>query len=328
MKKLIFLMLFSISLQAAVPTMEGLFRNGENKDLGGNFIILKMMVEEQGLSDDLEKKISYLKFYFSVKENNQIEFLQIHFPDGEMKKNSATHLYYAHDLMWNLKKEKEGEKILFYSIIAMVGLNDSRPISYYLKKQSGEYKTNKNVMNQEKIKLLKKYKDYLITKKEDKESIAISPLSPEDEEQKAEVKKILAAPLYVQGENIILIRKENQFFWQLKLSNVHALFSNDTHFIRELTVQTVKGPMVGIFGEFHAFNGSHSLPKEILIKDRQDKSYKIKMLSYKAFNDPKKGIKERHRDFKEAVDKYDATLAGDMEVQKIESSFPNTFLYL
>ena len=86
--------------------------------------------------------------------------------------------------------------------------------------------------------------------------------------------------------------------------------------------------MEAIFGEFVAFNGVQSLPKDILIKDRTDKSYKVSILSYSVYNDLKKGIKERYKDFKKEVDKHDATLAGDVEVQKIELSFPNTFLYL
>ena len=102
MKKLILIIAIFVCIpaQAAIPTMEGLFRNGKNKDLAGNFVILKMMVDEMSLTDDLEKKVSYLKFYFSVADENRIEFLQVHYPDGEMRKDSATHLYYAHNCVW------------------------------------------------------------------------------------------------------------------------------------------------------------------------------------------------------------------------------------
>jgi hypothetical protein len=330
MRKLILIiaLFVCIPLQAAIPTMEGLFRNGKNKDLAGNFVILKMMVDEMSLTEEFEKKVSYLKFYFSVAAENRIEFLQVHYPDGEMRKDSATHLYYAHNLLWNLKKEQEDEKILFYSVMAMLGLNDSRPISYYLGKQSGDFKTNKKSMNWEKVNLLKKYKKYLAAKKENPELEEVSPLNPEDEETKEKVNEILAGPIYAQSEKVNLIRKENKFFWEVKLPTINALFSNEDHFIRELNIQTVKGPMVALFGEFMALNGYHYLPKEILIKDRSEKSYKVKILSYKVFSDPKKGLKERHKDFKKAVDKHEATLAGDVEVQKITDSFPNTFLYL
>ena len=330
MKKLILIISIFIAMQAqaAIPTMEGLFRNGKNKDLSGNLIIIKMMVDEVSLTDDLEKRVSYLKFYFSVAEKNRIEFLQVHYPDGEMRKDSANHLYYAHNLLWNLRKEEDDEKILFYSIMAMLGLNDSRPISSYLGKQSGDFKINKRSMNWEKVKLLKKYKDYLVIKKKNPDTEELSPLNPEEEEKKEKVKSILAAPMYTHSENINLIRRENSFFWEVKLPTINALFSNETHFIRELKIQTVRGPLAVTFGEFNAFNGVHFLPREILIRDRTEKSYKVRILSYNIYNNPKKGLRERHKDFKKVVEKYEATLAGDVEVQKIENSFPNTFLYL
>ena len=46
MKKLMLMISIFITMQAkaAIPTMEGLFRNGQNKDLSGNFIIIKMMI--------------------------------------------------------------------------------------------------------------------------------------------------------------------------------------------------------------------------------------------------------------------------------------------
>jgi hypothetical protein len=294
MKKLVLILfIWAMNSNAAVPTMEGLFRGGENQDLAGNFIILKLMVEKL---ERREQEKKFLTFFFSLEKEKKIEFLQLKSPQKNMQ--PITDIHHDYNLLWRLRKDGSERRVLFYALLSALALNNSKSLAYYLKKKDRAFKTNRESFYWEKLKLLKSYKRYLVEKRKDSNFKGDSPLESKDIKKQEKINEVLKAPLYRPSDKVRLIRQENHFYWKLEVPTFMALFDNKTHFITEFRI-SLHGGNIGLrFGDFIHFNGIHFLPREILMDDLNGKKYKITFMSYRALNNPKKGIRERYKEFK------------------------------
>ena len=184
----------------------------------------------------------------------------------------------------------------------MFSLNDSRGMSIFLKKVNSDYDLNRNIMNNEKIRLLKKYKRYLmaIRKKRDLKKKINSPLHSSDEEKKLKLREVLGYRTYRETEKVNLVREGGKFYWSLVLSKVSALFENKSHRIKNFSVEIDKGSLDYEFGQFVSLDGIHEMPQNIYFKSSDEKKYRISFISYKNFlsKHKKRKIVMRYKEWK------------------------------
>lgn len=322
MKKLLLcFLLLTNNVYSAVPTVEGLFRNGNNGEVSGNIIVLKAEVmrtindnilslikiknNEEKLKRAIEEneKPRYLKLIFSIENRDRIELLQVDYDDPQMENNNLLRTTHVKDVLKQIAEDVNVERELFYSISLILLMNDSRGVSNLLKKYSTNYRSNEELVNVEKRTLYENYKKYLVATKSDPDLSAelTSPFSPEDEEQKEKVKKILSSPMYIKTSQVQLSRENNKFFWNVNLENFNAKFYHRSHRLRSLSLVTENNEVRMNAGEYLVFDGVHELPKTLIIKDREDNVYLIKVMGMSSFINKGKTITERNEEYNKTL---------------------------
>ena len=300
------------SVMGAIPNTEGLFRNPNNSDLAGNFVETKILFEELGYEGDTKAekfksgKVGllkrYLRFVFSVDKDKRIRTVQVEYDGKKMRDSEISQVIYFPNLLSKLKKDSNLSRVLFYSQIFMFALNDSRPISNFLKRGNSDYELNRELLNMEKVSLFKRYKRYLsaIKKNKDLRLSLNSPLQSSDDEKKLKLKEVLSSRTYRESNKVKLIRENGKFYWSLDLMRVKALFENKNHRIKSLFLETKIGNISYEFGEFISLNGIHELPKYIHFTVSDEKKYKISFLSFKNFlsKSKKRTIRQRYKKWK------------------------------
>ena len=99
------------------------------------------------------------EIYFSVDKDKRVKTVQIEYDGQQMKDSEIIEVSYFSNILSKLKKDPNLSRVLFYSQVFMFALNDSRPISSFLRKTNNDYELNKELLNPEKILLFKGIKD-------------------------------------------------------------------------------------------------------------------------------------------------------------------------
>ncbi len=321
----------SVQTYAAYPTVEGLFRNGNNKDLIGDFIVVKAMIEEVQNEEILRRiKVSegdeivakvfthkelapqFIKLIYSIEGENRADLLKVRYSDSKMKKSSLKSSQFVKGVRRLIRKDEDYERGLFNSILLMLIMNESKEIVSVLHNLGITLPTNLMMMNSEKITLMDEYKKYLMAIREDaslKEEL-ISPLKPVDEDEKTRVEELSKSNMYKRSENISLVKERNKFYWKLKHGNFEAYFRNGKHRLDRLQAE-INGKLFTVnCGEYVLFNGVHELPTQILIKDTKERVYKMKLLTLSNFVNKGKKLHERARDYKGLEEEINKKIKG------------------
>ena len=248
-------------------------------------------------ANKLEKK--YFKIIFSKEKEGVTQFLQAEYENSTMKNSSLLKTRYFPDLKAILENNVQVERNLFYSIVSMYALNDSRFISNFLSKHGEGYQSNQLVLNEEKFKLLDEYRSYLSAIKGDEalKETRESPLNPEDEEKGKLVKEVLKTAMYKPSDRIKLERKGGDFFWRVDLQSVQAYFTNEKHQLKTLEVTTPSGNLSMNLSDYILFDGIHELPKDIYFRDLADRHFRIRFLSFSNWINKGKTLEVRAKDY-------------------------------
>lgn len=317
MKKIINLSLFfcSFSLFAAVPTMEGLFRNGVNEAISGNLVVFDLLVTEQPKIQEVEEKPkeNFLKLVFFQDDDKSTKVFQFQYPDSQMNDQRISHFAKVLNLSGKLKNDPNTERVVFFSILNMIGLNNSNPITYVLKKYNQDFRYNREILNGEKLALYRQYKSFISDKERNTKE---SPLNPLKQEDKARVDELVKSSIYRQTGNVKLIKRDGEFYWFIDLSRSSALFSNNNHLIKEMKILLPKGSIELDFDDYISFNGAHMVPGQIMIKDSNERLYKIKITGFNISQTNSSKIEEKYKDVQ------------IMGASPAENSFPSSFLFL
>ena len=315
---LILLSFISLGVGAAIPSVEGLFRNGHNADPSGELIVLKVQVSETKELDEIpmeetteeelkaniqeeKTKVSYYKFIFRYEGDQRLQLIQVGYKDGKMGKDSIFSVEYRRRASEIQKSFVSTETNLFYSLLTLLSLNYRYYMKDLLVSSNQDFQENKLILNKEKIKVYESYKNYLKMTKEDealKETMA-NPLKPEDLEERAKVKEVLNQNMFVRQEQVKLVKKSDRFFWNIQLENLEANFENDTHRLVDMVLRTPLGEVSVLADDYILFDGIHELPKRLIIKTANKKSYDLRFLSTQHYTQNKKSkrMRDRHKDY-------------------------------
>lgn len=317
MKKIIIFGLFirSLSLFASVPTMEGLFRNGANENLTGNLFTLDLLVTEQPKIQETEEKPkeNFLKLIFFQEEDKTVNLFQFQYLDSSMSDKKIAHFTKVPNHSHKLKNDSNVERAVFFSILNMIGLNNSGPITSILRKYNADFKYNREILNGEKMALYRNYRGYLSDKDKASKESPMNPIKPED---KLRVDELIKSSLYKDTGNVKLIKRDGIYYWQVNLSRANALFSNENHFIKEMKLLVLKGSIELDFDDFSSISGTQMLPGQIMIKDSNERFYKVRIIDYKISQTSSAKLEEKYKDIQ------------TIGAPPAENSFPETFLFL
>lgn len=277
-----------VSTVFAAPTIEGLFRNGNNPDLSGNLVVATFLVEE--LPTEVAKQNlppRYVKIYMS-RSGNKVELVQTDYADNRFNETAIQRLYYNAQLSDDAEQTKVIERSLFYNVMASLLLNDSRPMNHFLKTHATAYKTNRELMNSEKVELLQKYKSYLIAVSEEGGSVkdAIKASKQGSAEERAKAMDTISSGVYDKTDHVRLTREAGQFYWAVDLGQIKALFSNEEHRLKKIQMTLDGGKNIEMeCGEYVLMNGTHELPRNIALRDSSNSLYRITFLSLNHMSD-------------------------------------------
>jgi hypothetical protein len=301
------LLLFVVSFSAlsSVPTEEGLLKNLNNEGISGNIITIKALVQNTSgvLSAPPEaetaSKADYYKFIISLENKNAVSLLQIGYTNSQMLNTQIRELKYIPDLLAAIKREKGLEKGMFYSVLVMLTTNQSQGIEAFLEKSGVQITRNKNILNEDKMKLLRSYRTYLANNKG--KGDASSPLNPSDRESKARVVELFRANTFQRSKNIELIKMENEFMWQVDWKAIKAYFSNEERRLRIIEFTFGSSVMRMTAKDYTQFNSINELPKFITFKDLQGLATKIQILGLDIKTNREKSLPERYEEFKKVL---------------------------
>ena len=300
------LLIASATTNAAVPTEEGLLKNLNNAAIPGNLITIKALVQPQGgtgvgnigAEADVVKS-DYYKFIISLENPNSISLLQIAYSNAQMQNAQIRDVKYISDLMSFIKKEKTIERGMFYSVLMMLTTNRSQGLELFLEKSGVQVVKNKNILNEDKMKLLKAYRTYLATNKGKGE--ANSPLNPSDPQSKSKVIELFRANTFVRSSNIELVKIESEFFWRVDWKSTKAYFSNEERRLRMIDFTTADATAKIEANDYVLFNGTNELPKTMTFKDTKGQSSKIQIISLDTKNNREKKLNERFDEAKKSL---------------------------
>lgn len=339
--KISLLILMTINLQAAIPTMEGLFRNGINPDIVQDLAVLVVKMKniktaQVEVENDIEKIAVDNSKYYKILYNNTSQGPQdVIIATYKNANLDETELVAVKS--YRNEKEMIGSspvlhKKLTMAILNMFALNSSNGISTVLKELDNEFMTNKEMVNNDKKELLEKYRKFLIAKKEydhkikemkknganinemEKVSAPLSPMQPESAEEKTELNQIMSNSLYVPNKMIKLVKDGSDFFWVLQTEKINARFKNDTHMLKVLKINSDTGEYVVLPHEYATYQGEYLLPKKIEIKSEFVQS-ELEIQNYYLLNSKNKNFSDRIEEYKKLLDK-DKKVANPVQTEE------------
>ena len=274
MKKLLCIIISLNILQAvlaAVPTEEGLLKNLNNPAPNGNMVTIKMAAQND-----------FYKLVFYIEKNGVIGLVQVTYSDSQMQNSQIKNVKFFPDFAKVLSLETSPEKSLFYGAMMMLATNRPIGMEIFLNKNGVKVAKNRELMNEEKIALLKSYKSYLANSKGKGESD--SPLNPSNPEERTKAISLFKSNTYTRSRNISLIKEGSDFYWKADWQSVQGIFSNEERRLKRFDYKNQEG----------------ELPKNIEVKNDKGLSVKVQILGEevsfkkdKDFEDFKKKISNK-----------------------------------
>ncbi len=296
------------TLFASIISPESLFRNGSNQEIKTNTVRIDYIMREVQSTKEIPtfnavQTGNYITSYFNLEHEKSLRYLQIIYNDKTIPRSNQFKLYYHPNFLSNLKKRRdldENKHLIYATLISLV-LNKSDALKEFLKNKVPLFQDNSKVLNRPKKNILERYVNYLSAVKEDEtlKDVLTSPLTPEKEEDKERVGNLLKEEMYKKTASVRLIKKDQRFLISLDYPNFKALFSNKKHQLQTYSYINESGAKFQVeCYKYILFNGTHELPKHLVIKTTDGKIYTIqfvKLYHYneKPYNFPKKYQEKR-----------------------------------
>ena len=253
--------------------MEGLFRNGANPSFAEKMVSVNV-VTEQFFGEEKRNAI-YTKLIYFLKRDDNADLIQIVYHNKNMDSASIMKASYIKDVSRKIRRDTKKNRMLLFSLFEMFYLNRSGAIGYVLKKADPSFVQNKEIVNREARNLYRKYLNHLRRGKD------VSNFNFEEEKKQV-------GSFYKKDPAVKLVKMAERFYWKVDLRNVQALFTNETHQLRELSLNFLgENISVSTIG-FDTYSNNYKLPKGILFENETGEKFLFQTLSFKVFNGSKK----------------------------------------
>jgi hypothetical protein len=260
---------------ASIPTEEGLLRNLNNPNIPGNQITIKSAISKS--ADPVKNESARTDYYkFVILLGDSIELLQVNYSGSQMLASQIQDVKYIPNLVQAIKNEKIGEKAMFYAALTMLATNKSIGMETFIEKSGGSVVSNKTLLNEDKMRLLRSYKSYLSSTKGKGE--ATSPLNPNDPKEKARVVELFKSNTFSKSKNIELVKEGNEFLWKVDWKSVKAYFTNEDKRLRAIDFSMNETNARLDASDYTLFNNNNEFPRLINIRDVSGEEYKIQVI--------------------------------------------------
>lgn len=307
----------TLNARAYVPTVESLFRHGANPEVSSNGVVLNLVVKKIGPTDGSSSSQTtsllkearpedFYKLYFT-RNGETLKLSQARFSNGNYAETSLEHkVYYPNFSAYTIKgTDEELEKGLFFSVLNSIVFNNGAHMVNYLKSLGVSVRLNDDLINREKIEYLASYKRYLalIARDRNARKNEPNPLKPEDSVARARIDSVMAGPMYIDTKQVKLGRDEGEMAWIVDAGNFTSVTSYRARDIKKITYKSSSGDLEILCKDYWLANGTHSVPRYILMKTLSGDHYQIEITSMRHYV-------ERDDDLVRRLTRWDQILKG------------------
>jgi len=318
MKWVLVFVCLSTSALAYVPTVESLFRHGSNLDVTANGVNVTFVVKrlEAGAKDPQKKgdesllaetkSEDFYKMFFTKVGSGATKVAQTRYDNSSYSEGSLLEKrYYPNFNAYTIKGTPEAsEKGIFQAMLHSMIFNDGALFVNYLKSLGVPVKLNSEIINRKKVEYLAAYKKYLIaTNKDRTKKPETNPLKPEDLSEREKVEQIMRESMYVDQDQVKLSREGGQMAWLITAGPFEAVISYKQREIQKIRYKSQLGDYEIICKDYWLANGSHALPRYIMVKDFKGEAFQIEITNLRHY--PEKDV-----DIANRLKKWDGLLKG------------------
>lgn len=291
--------LFVSTAQAYVPTVESLFRHGSNPDVLSNGLSITMVVKkvlpgekagntvnDVALVQDTKVE-DFFRLYFTKNQNEALKVSQTRYNNPSYSESALEHkIYYPNFNSYTIKPDLEhSEKGIFFGVLYSLALNNGAHMVNYLKALGIPVKLNEDIINREKVEFLANYKRYLVTVNKDRNArkSEVNPMRPDDSAAKDKAESIMGESMYVDLGQVKLGRDEGQVAWIVTAGAFEAVFSYKDRDLQRIKYKTSAGEYEIICKDYWLANGTHLLPRYILVKTFTGQQFQVEITNLRHY---------------------------------------------
>lgn len=297
---------------AFTPSVESLFRNVSNAEIGEKTVIANLYFEklnDSGTNLENQKKFA-TKFIFGNFDKSK-KFIQINFNDDNFNGENIFKIISQDSVgIQNLGLSNENvEGKIVYSILYSLLNNNGHWIMSTLKRYGSDVKNNVELLNEEKVSLLKKYQRYLEKLAENKDlSEDLNPLSDDNPETQIKINETLKQSFYFKSSKVSKLKIKNKFYWNVEDNLFSARFDYNTRQLKYFKFTTNMGTIELNFKDYILQNASNEFPKEIIIKDFSENMYRVTLDKLIVVEDSMDRFRVRLQKYEEKVNNNSSIL--------------------
>lgn len=318
MMKLFFALLISTSAFAYVPTVESLFRHGGNPEITANGVTVTFVVKKVDVAAKPEAKAEesllnetkaedYYKLFYTKVSNDVFKVAQTRYANGTFSEASLLEKhYYPNFTSYTIKGEAEqSEKGIFQGMLISMLFNEGSFLVNHLKSLGVPVKLNSEIINRQKVTHLASYKQYLVGINKDRASrkTEVNPLKPEDAAAREKVDAVMHEPMYVDQKQVKLSRENGEISWLITAGAFEAVVSYKEKEIKRIKFKSQLGEYEIIAKDYWLANGTHALPRYVLVKDYKGEMFQVEILNLRHYLEKESDLVSRLR-------KWDGLLKG------------------
>ncbi|MBF0312002.1 MAG: hypothetical protein HQK50_17190 [Oligoflexia bacterium] len=256
---------------AAIPSPESIIRNAQNATVNANIATL-------GLKITAEQAETTTTYFASItllgEKRERYDLWQELYSEEKMSRSSLLTFLHKSNFLASLKKEYEMTPAqgFFYSLLFNFAFNKSDLYASTLVKLNRDFSYNSSLINQEKVALLAKYRNYLrdISKDAKLKKTLESPLSPAFAKDREQIQALYSSNLIKATDKAQLVRINKEFFWKITLSNTELFYTNESRQLRKISYTHDKHTLEILCSEYITFHGEYRLPAQLVIKVSDD----------------------------------------------------------
>lgn len=308
MKKLFALLFVSYTLSAAayVPTVEGLFRHGNNPDVTTNALVLAASVTPHNPYAEKAEAPSnplWVKWVYNVTPHGKLKLTQLIFSAPSMTDATLLDKTYIAELSPQSFPGAHTEKGFLLALLNSILINDGSFMIDFLQHHGVSVSANTEILNQDKIALLTRYRSWLAQTKGGRAAGADeSPLAPSGAADRERVARLMSSSMYLDSGKVALSRHQGEPAWHIRTENFEAYVDDSRREVRQVILRQSNGEIDITCHEPTLLNGSHRVPKRLIIKNTLDQHYVVNLLSLRHFNETPSDLVSR-------LQRYDQALA-------------------
>ena len=298
---------FSLNAMSYRPTVESLFRNGSNGDIGqnsvvANFVLKKKEIEVDSSDEMLKeqpKEFSYKFIFGNEKKNPKLVQASYLGPTITPQKMFEVDYYPSVSATGLRLGDEDYEKNFFYSLMLSLVNNQGQMMVNFLKKVGVDVKSNTERVDKEQLYYLGQYMKYL--KEATEEEPGKNPLEPESPEAQEKIKEVMQRPFLTPSPLVKRVKEGQDFYWELKTDKAYARFSHDDHKLLELEVRTPQGVLSAKCFNYILYGNEMQFPEMVLIKDLSGDEYILNMKKMTNFQDSPENFIKRITTYKKHI---------------------------